>query len=1211
MKGVTELTLLADIKPGLIEASDSRTYATRLRILLRTLFGIRKQGVEAALGLPFVGPLERLRSLHFVRWSIIDNQKLLLAVAFDGPWEPYIRRIADTAGPLLDVILCNCVDYDQHSTDKGYPKFAEWVRRYQIDAEFFFAGSADTTIDDTRYLRELEAKQSAATDPQAFDTDAARLRVGSPDAGRTVSLKDLAEKILPGLEVLYGLRDLYPDGSQDQVFLLRTVHLILHGLDPKKIPPPRPGTDDEDLGAKHARALAWFDSLVSAVPPIHPEPTTLPEQVIQGNILEGYGDMTHGCLLLLRFGEAAPAREFLRRLEPSTQASWQGDDVKLNVGLTYHGLERLGLSEEALRALPKEFREGMEARAGSLGDVGCNHPSRWTPPPTLKHDGSPGRPLRLSTVDLVIQLQTIADDSDDDHLWKPTHPLHARVQALLGIGGVHLLAVEPLRRKLIGGKVYEHFGYRDGISQPSHSAADDDPNQVPVGELLLGYPNDLGDDGKRDALLENGSFLVIRKLQQDVKRFKALIERAGAGPELAAKLMGRDEEGAALLAPGTPEDDNRFNFANDEDGDYCPLHSHIRRANPRTVRPTRSRAGTTEEPVPRIARRGFSYGRRFDEAPDDDERGLFFMAHNASIADQFEVIQRWISGGNSTGKLSANSDPLLGVPVPGQERFYRYVHNGVVKRVPLDPEPLVKLEWGTYLFVPSTEALAELAELPPEPIRNAPDIERGEQIIGLLDLAKSFPPLQPGERLEMRLQRVAGQWKALLEDPVAQQEAAPHVWAAIRNRGGVLDTPYGVLVGGVDHVMEVFKDSQTYSVREYWIRMKKSLGGLYLGMDPTPVQIEALPNGEIDDHTSRDEAYRAEVADGDHARLSAVPSDWIASIGQEAAFEAALNVTRSRLDALFGGRDAEIVRLRELMVGVLAGLSKHWFALPDGTHMKPGGEAVGDPNCPGDFVACARYIFTPNPTKYVASGANRGVGLRASAEAYVAQAIGDRAVPSQTLFEELVAKSSDPPDAEFIAQTLVGSAHGFVAPTGGSFVSVMLAWIKTESLWLLQQSLEWSRALADKSLFERAQLVMGEALERTMLASPVPSVLHRTAVKTTALGGVQIGRARRVVPSISSAACEAAERQREAASQSATQAGSEPFVEDPTQILFGGKFDRAGPYAHACPGREMALGVLLGMVTAILEYGTLTPVGLLSLRITRDPAPGSGAAPGG
>jgi hypothetical protein len=112
-------------------------------------------------------------------------------------------------------------------------------------------------------------------------------------------------------------------------------------------------------------------------------------------------------------------------------------------------------------------------------------------------------------------------------------------------------------------------------------------------------------------------------------------------------------------------------------------------------------------------------------------------------------------------------------------------------------------------------------------------------------------------------------------------------------------------------------------------------------------------------------------------------------------------------------------------------------------------------------------------------------------------------------------------------------------------------------------------------------------------------------------GGVEIGRGRRVVPSISSAAYEAAKRQRETAGQGAAQVGIPAFVEDPTQILFGGKFDRDGPYAHACPGREMALGVLLGMVTAILEYGTLTPAGLLSLRITRDPAPGSGAAPGG
>ncbi len=73
--------------------------------------------------------------------------------------------------------------------------------------------------------------------------------------------------------------------------------------------------------------------------------------------------------------------------------------------------------------------------------------------------------------------------------------------------------------------------------------------------------------------------------------------------------------------------------------------------------------GTKKDKVPRIIRRGMSYGPARDEAGGDD-RGIIFQAYNASIAEQFEVIQRWVSGGNSTGTYSRQNDALLGLPLP-------------------------------------------------------------------------------------------------------------------------------------------------------------------------------------------------------------------------------------------------------------------------------------------------------------------------------------------------------------------------------------------------------------------------------------------------------------------------------------------------------------------------------------------------------------------
>jgi len=47
------------------------------------------------------------------------------------------------------------------------------------------------------------------------------------------------------------------------------------------------------------------------------------------------------------------------------------------VGLSYSGLEALGVPEQSLATFPSEFRQGMAARADYIGDVGENAPEHW------------------------------------------------------------------------------------------------------------------------------------------------------------------------------------------------------------------------------------------------------------------------------------------------------------------------------------------------------------------------------------------------------------------------------------------------------------------------------------------------------------------------------------------------------------------------------------------------------------------------------------------------------------------------------------------------------------------------------------------------------------------------------------------------------------------------------------------------------------------
>ena len=53
-----------------------------------------------------------------------------------------MRFVWEGLGPLLDVLLINCVDYEAHASDKGFERFSAWVRRHRIEAGLFYAASA-------------------------------------------------------------------------------------------------------------------------------------------------------------------------------------------------------------------------------------------------------------------------------------------------------------------------------------------------------------------------------------------------------------------------------------------------------------------------------------------------------------------------------------------------------------------------------------------------------------------------------------------------------------------------------------------------------------------------------------------------------------------------------------------------------------------------------------------------------------------------------------------------------------------------------------------------------------------------------------------------------------------------------------------------------------------------------------------------------------
>ncbi|HLM08534.1 MAG TPA: Dyp-type peroxidase [Thermoleophilaceae bacterium] len=408
---------------------------------------------------------------------------------------------------------------------------------------------------------------------------------------------------------------------------------------------------------------------------------------IQGNIMCGYRrTFPHALFAFVRVTRPAVARRWVGELaERVTTALPWGDappSTTLNVAFSFAGLRALGLPEPVLSSFPTPFSDGMEARAGLLGDADECAPERWEPG------------LRSLHAVVTIYAQERTSRSRARAELKRTEPG----------AGIKIVRIQETDR-LDGDR--EPFGFRDGIAQPDIKDRDAGPHprdvEVEPGEFVLGYRDEGGGipEPPRELGL-NGSYMVVRKLEQDVHGFWDFA-RAEAGDQaewFAAKLVGRWRDGtplvSSLTAPANGDEGdlrrlNDFAFARDVYGYGCPLGAHIRRTNPRDALDRRGRFSRRH----RIIRRGMPYA-------EDGAVGLMFVCWQADIERQFEFIQsQWCGQGNAFG-LGADPDPVMG---PGGGKV---TINGVPPRiVPL--RRFVMTRGGDYFFAPGIQALRRIA----------------------------------------------------------------------------------------------------------------------------------------------------------------------------------------------------------------------------------------------------------------------------------------------------------------------------------------------------------------------------------------------------------------------------------------------------------------------------------------------------------------------
>lgn len=1184
IEGVTDLTLIAPLKQGFVPSLDTCSYETRLRRVLQTLHALRVASREASSTKPFSDTVDRIQSIHSFRVSILEpEKKVLLAVTFDHGWEPYIRDVWRRLGILIDIIFCNCDGYVT-AYDHSYDEYAAWIRRSQLETNFFYAASG-LSVSDIQFLVQTEKVYREGRDLHRSDIAATQLILKSAEESARVTAKadpvEAGDVGLAALCALYRLVDLYPSDHADGGFLVRAAHDLLQELRllNTKVLFPMGSPKRERFAAQ----LDWFEKPGHQLRPgtSSPAAVEIPPGV-QCGIVKDWGspdqNMTHGCLLLMQVTDRDQACQFLRNLNIATEGSPPpADGLYCNAGFTLSGLSKLAVPRAELDKFPSEFREGMEERAGLLGDLRSNHPSNWKLPERNwrdPHDNRPGGAhFQLSLVDVVVQLRVSREKiepGDEEITRNPRHPLYRRVAEISKSPGVRLLSVETMLNHHTDteGIHKEHFGFCDGISQPVIGGAPDRiywNDMSNLDDLLCDKSDDPkgpAAEGEDSGYLSNGSFMVIRKLRQNVGALNEFLENQLqvlrqdlpemklTRDDLLAKMMGRSADGTPLVE-NTGNGKNDFTYESDREGRKCPFQSHIRRANPRM--------SVGGKPVPRIARRSMSYGPRFTQENVAADRGLFFIAYNARIAEQFEVIQQWITGANSTvnslGVYSGLSDPFLGVPSNGDRRTFRFMHGDDVVRIDLDSgehPPFVELQWGLYLFVPSLPVLHRIAGSS-KPHRESDEAAAGKESINRL--------------LTMSGEEAVAEWKRYLEDPTAREDGeTAAIWAAIRkHHSGVLRTPYGILTASASLVKEVFSNEHgRYSVKGYAERMRECIGEIYLGLD----------YGD------------------DYKQWSTATNNAIMSIGKKEAFDLTRAQTALFLEFLLEGakdetgtKEIAIDLKRDLSDLVLCALSRHWFALPDdlpdGPFVKWGGwdwDSSSEerlPRCPGDFTPPSRYLFSPNPGPAASAyGQKTGRLLRKKVTEFVKKIKADAIEPKAQLLNAIVQSITDEDRA---ARTIVGVMMGFLPTIDGCLRGVLYDWLKEKTFWRIQEDLFSSR---ETDAYRRAKTIIEHPLKSGMQARPVPNMVWRTAVDEHRLGDELVEPGDIIVVGI----------------ESATQEYAERGLADISPV-FGGQRHANSRGTHACPAYSMSMGILMGVISALLEAGSIRPTAAPSVVI--------------
>jgi hypothetical protein len=133
------LTHLVPIKPGRY-----RAFALKMMVLIVT--GLADFGAR-------VGRLGGIETIHFARWVVLPDRRLLFFSNYDGSWEAYLGDFIDKASMGLTMIWTNTLWYPKTrlllfkgARDEG--AFKEWTRAYQVPTQVWYSAYPFSSVTD-------------------------------------------------------------------------------------------------------------------------------------------------------------------------------------------------------------------------------------------------------------------------------------------------------------------------------------------------------------------------------------------------------------------------------------------------------------------------------------------------------------------------------------------------------------------------------------------------------------------------------------------------------------------------------------------------------------------------------------------------------------------------------------------------------------------------------------------------------------------------------------------------------------------------------------------------------------------------------------------------------------------------------------------------------------------------------------------------------